>query len=263
MNRLFVSAILFAMLARADSTQTAQQIPVQLRNVGVTQHLNAQVPRDLTFRDETGATVSLADYTGKRPVLLALVYYECPRLCSMILRGMLKAAAVLPFQAGRDFEMVAVSFDPREKPPLAAATKNAFIERYAKRKDTAGWHFLTGDEAQIKKLTDTVGFRYALDPASNQYSHASTLIVLTPDARVSRYLYGVEYSAKDVRLALVEASQGKIGSTIDQFLLYCFHYDPTTGKYSTAIIQWMRGGAILTIGALAAMVIVATRRKTA
>jgi protein SCO1/2 len=223
----------------------ASVLPPGLRDVGLDQHLNNQVPLGLAFRDEAGRELPLASYFGTRPVILALVYYQCPMLCTQILNGLVISLRGMSLQSGRDFEVVAVSIDPTETPSLAARKKTEYLRRYAT--SSSGWHFLTGGEPQIKQLAEAVGFRYAYDPKTKQYAHASGIMVLTPSGRLSRYFYGVEYAARDLRLGLVEASQNKIGSPVDQILLYCFHYDPNTGKYSAIVMNIVRLAGVLTL----------------
>jgi len=225
-------------------------LPKQLRDVGVDQHLNRQLSLDLNFRDEVGRVVPLKSFFGKRPVVLSLVYYDCPMLCTMVLNGLVRALRTLKFDAGREFELVTVSFDPTETPVLAAAKKDVYLGHYGRAGAANGWHFLTGEESAIRQLTSEVGFRYTYDEKTRQYAHASALIVLTPDGRIARYFYGIEYSGRDLRLGLVEAAAGKIGTVVDQVLLYCFHYDPATGKYGLAALNAVRAGGILTVLAL-------------
>ncbi len=235
--------------------------PPILNDVGIDQKLDAQVPGDLTFTDENGATVQLSQYYGKRPMVLTLVYYKCPMLCTMVLNDLNKVMGAMPMNVGEQFDVVTVSFDPSEGPDLAAKKKHQYVHSYGRPHAQEGWHFLTGDEANIKKLTSTVGFRYAWDEKWKQYAHASGIIVLTPDGKVSRYFYGVEYSAQDLRLALAEANQGKISMPAEQILLYCFHYDPTTGKYSLIVTRFVQLGAILTMGALGTFWLVMYRQS--
>jgi protein SCO1/2 len=241
--------------------QTASVVPPQLRNVKIEQKLNKQVPLDLEFRDETGATVHLGDFTGKRPIVLVLVYYSCPRLCTMELTGLMKTARALPLNIGRDYEVVTVSFDPRDTPQAAAAKKATYVAGYGREGAGAGWHFLVGDKRNIERLAHAVGFAFEYDDRTEQYSHASSIIVLTPSGRVSRYFYGIEYAPRDVRLALLEAGAGKIGGRAEQFLLYCFHYDPSTGKYSLAVMRLIQAGGVLTVAMLAGFVVVCRSRE--
>ena len=239
----------------------AAETPKILRDIGFDQRLGDKVPLDAVFRDETGRAVKLGDYFGKRPVVLSLAYYECPMLCTVTLNGLASALDVLSFDPGRDFEIVTVSFEPKETPELAAAKKAAYLHRYHRPGAAAAWHFLTGDAAQIRRLTEAVGFRYAWDETTKQYAHASGIMVLTPEGRLARYLYGVEYAPKDLRFALVEASQGKILSPVDRLLLYCYHYDPSRGRYGTTVMAVLRLAGILTVAGLGALVIVLRRRE--
>jgi protein SCO1/2 len=206
------------------------QIPI-LKEVGLDQKLDAQVPLDLKFSDEQGREVTLGSLFGPRPVVLALVYYECPMLCTEVLNGLVGSLQTLSFDAGREFDVIAVSFDPGETPALAAQKKQLYVKRYGRPGAEAGMHFLTGREDAIHALTNAVGFKYQYDPSTDQFAHTAVLTVLTPAGHVSRYLYGIEYQPRDLRLALVEAADGKIGTAVDKALLYCYHYDPETGKY--------------------------------
>jgi protein SCO1/2 len=251
----FVLAILFASLVDAQTFGR----PNILRNIGMEQKMGAQVPLDLRFSDEAGQPVTLRRYIGK-PVILAMVYYQCPSLCNMILNGVLRSVKNLNLEAGKDFEIVAVSFDPRETPDMAAAKKQSYIKTYQRPNAAEGWHFLTGEEASSKALGNAVGFRYSYDASTNQYVHPSAVMILTPQGNVSRYFYGIEYPARDIRLGLIEAGNGSIGTPVDQVLLYCFHYDPATGKYGFVIMNVLRLAALLTLGALATFMIVNFRR---
>jgi protein SCO1/2 len=243
---LGAAAMLHAQTYKDRQTAVAASVlPPGLRNVGLDQHLNNQIPLSLAFRDEAGRELPLASYFGTRPVILALVYYQCPMLCTQILNGLVISLRGMSLQSGRDFEVVAVSIDPTETPGLAARKKAEYLRRYAT--SSAGWHFLTGGEPQIKELAEAVGFRYAYDPKTKQYAHASGIMVLTPSGLLSRYFYGVEYAPRDLRLGLVEASRNKIGSPVDQILLYCFHYDPNTGKYSAIVMNIVRLAGALTL----------------
>lgn len=241
----------------------AQQfgLPAMVKGVGIDQNLNAQVPPDLTFRDETGRTVQLGEYFHQKPVVLALVYYECPMLCDMVLNGLTHSMEQITLNLGKDFDVVTVSFNPHETWQLAAAKKGNYIEKYQRQGAVQGWHFLTGDEANIKKLADTAGFHYKYDPITKQYAHASGIMVLTPEGKISKYFYGIEYKPKDLRLGLVEASQDKIGTFADQVLLFCFHYDPSTGKYGLVIANVTRILGSATVLALAGMIFIFIRRE--
>jgi protein SCO1/2 len=238
--------------------------PSYLDNVGIDQNLGKQVPMDLAFRDEHGKVVRLGDYFdhSKKPVILALVYYKCPTLCTLVLNDLNRGMNGLStLSAGDDYQVVTVSFDPREGPDVALDKKEVYMQSYRRPHADEGWHFLTGDADSIKKLTSAVGFKYKYDPKFDQYVHPSGLVVLTPKGVVSRYFFGIDYDLKDLRLSLEEASGNKIGTFTDQILLYCFHYDPTSGKYSFRIIQAMQLGAVLTMGALGAFWFAMSRRE--
>ena len=231
-------------------------LPKALNDVGIDQKLNEQLPLDLVFRNEEGEPVKLGDFFGKKPVMISLVYYECPMLCNQILNGMISAFRVMNFSPGKEFDVVTVSFDSRENAEHATRKKKVYIDYLpeAKRADaTTGWHFLTGDEANIKRLTEAIGFRYHFDTATNQFAHASGVFVATPQGRLARYFYGIEYAPKDLRLGLVEASENRIGSPMDKLMLYCYHYDPATGKYGAAVMRVMRVAGVLTLLGIIAM----------
>ncbi len=245
---------------RPDVGIAASERPKALEGVGIDQRLDEQVPLELAFRDEVGRAVRLADYFGKRPVLLALVYYDCPMLCTQVLNGLVSALNVVSFDAGREFDVVVVSFDAREKPADASAKKIAYLSRYKRPGADAGWHFLTGDSASIAALARAVGFRYRYDPDLDQFAHASAVYVLTPGGRVSRYFFGIEYAPKDLRLGLVEAAGSRIGTPVDQILLYCFHYDPRSGKYGAAILNIVRLAGAATLLVLIVSVGLMSRR---
>ncbi len=233
--------------------------PPYLQNVGIEQHLNAQVPPDLTFVDDTGRTVKLGDYFGKKPLILNLVYYNCTMLCGEALAGLAGAMKMVKFDVGNEFDVITVSFNPRETPEIAAAKKQDYLKRYGRPGAASGWHFLTGPAESINALTKAVGFQYQYDPRINQYAHATAIMVLTPQGRISRYFYGVDYPPKDLRMGLVEASQGKIGNAVDQVLLYCYHYDPATGKYGAVISNILRLGGALTILLLGGLLFILLR----
>jgi protein SCO1 len=228
-----------------QDTNLKPALPGALQGVGIDQRLDQQVPLDLVFRDETGRQVSLATYfqSGK-PVLLALVYYRCPMLCTQILNGVASSLKAVSLDPGRDFEIVSVSFDPKDTPEIAFPKKQMYTRRYARPNTANGWHLLSGDETNIKALTSAVGFRYKYDAATDQYAHASGIMLLTPEGRLSRYFYGVEYAPRDIRLGLVEASRNKIGNPVDQILLFCYHYDPATGKYGAVVMNLVRFAGI-------------------
>ena len=233
----------------------------QVERIGIDQRLNEQIPLDLSFTDEQGQPVELKQYFGAKPVVLTLVYYECPMLCTQVLNGLVRSLRMLPFEMGRDYEVVTLSFDPREKPPLAAAKKAEYAKVYGKPGTEAGWHFLTCTQDQIELLAKAVGFRYEFDPKTDQYIHAAGITVITPAGRLARYFYGVEFSPKDLRLGLIEASNEQIGSPVDQFLLLCFHYDPASGKYTLAVLNTLRFAGVLTVIAIGIFVIRTLRRE--
>lgn len=233
--------------------------PPGLTNVGFEQHLNGQIPPDLTFRDETGKSVRLGDYFGKKPVILNLVYYQCPMLCGEVLSGLTSSLRILKFDVGNQFAVLTVSFDPRETPELAAAKKAQILKRYGRAGAEQGWHFLTGPQDSIEKLTNAAGFQYQFDPKTGQFAHATAIMVLTPEGKIAQYYYGVEYAPKDLRLGLVQASGNKVGNVVDQVLLYCYHYDPATGKYGAIVTRVLRLAALATIMILGTMIFVLVR----
>jgi protein SCO1/2 len=237
--------------------------PPYLQNVGIEQHLNGQVPADLAFVDETGRAVKLGDYFGSKPLILNLVYYNCTMLCGEALAGLTGAMKMVKFDVGNEFDVVTVSFNPQETPEIAAAKKRDYLKRYGRAGAASGWHFLTGPAESINALTKAVGFQYQYDPKINQYAHATAILVLTPQGRISRYFYGVDYPPKDLRMGLVEASQGKIGNAVDQVLLYCYHYDPATGKYGAIVNNILKLGAGLTILILAILLFILFRLEKA
>lgn len=248
--------------AAAEGGATNQKISI-FDQVGIEQKLNSQVPLDLTFTDETGQPVQLGKYFGSKPVILTLVYYQCPMLCSQVLNGMTGALnGITRFNIGRDFDIVTVSFDPRDKSDDALATKKRMLSRYRRPGSAEGWHFLTGKEDQIKALASRVGFRYAWDPVIQQFAHASSIMLLTPQGKVAQYYFGIEYAPRDIQLGLVEASQGKIGNVVDQFILYCYHYDPARGKYGAIVLNIMRVSALATVLVLGGFVMVMFRRDS-
>ena len=230
--------------------QRQEPVPQDLEEVGITERLEEQIPLDLGFRDEQGRKVVLGDYFSDRPVILSLTYSNCPMLCYLQLDGLVRALQDLDFSPGQEFEIVNVSVDPNESSQRALVTKCKHVEMYGRRETASGWHFLTGGEASIKRLADTVGFRYKFVPERNEYAHAAAIMIATPKGRLSRYLYGVVYSPPTLRLALVEAGQGKIGTTLDQVLLFCFHYDAASGSYAPAAMRVMQIGGCLTLAAL-------------
>jgi protein SCO1/2 len=246
---------------RSADAVSPNRTPPQLEGLGIVQKIGGAVPRDVVLADEEGRPVAVGDLLGKgRPVVLALVYYECPMLCNQVLNGLLASMRALSFDAGKEFDVVTVSFDERETHELAAKKKKAYLERYERAGADAGWRFLTGKEPAVRALAESVGFDYRFDAATNQFAHGAAVFVLTPDGVVSRYLFGIDYPPRDLRLALVEASEGKIGTVTDQVLLYCYKYDPTTGRYGAAVLNLIRAGGVLTLLLLAAFMIGAARR---
>ena len=230
-----------------DPTQGIGVRPELLKEVGVDQKLNDEIPLNLKFRDEHGNLVELAQFFVGKPVILTLVYYNCPMLCTQVLNGLDRSLQAIPMEIGKDFNVVTVSIDPTDRPVVAEAKQAMYAGMYQRPGAQYGWHFLTGEEPEIKRLADAVGFRYAYDPDSKQYAHASAIMLLTPEGKISRYFYGVSYPERDLRLGLVEASQGKIGSPVDQILLFCYHYDPHTGKYGLLISRVLQLGGLLTV----------------
>jgi len=231
-----------------------------LADIGIDQKLNASLPLDLIFKDESGKSVSLERFFHKKPVVLSLVYYECPMLCSMTLNGLVKSMRAMPFHIGDEFEVLTISFDPSEKPELAAAKKKVYVGDYGRLDAAAGWHFLTGSKESIERLTEAVGYRYKWDNVTKQWAHASAIMVVTPEGRLSQYLYGIEFSSRDLRLSLVQASQNKIGNVVDRILLFCYHYNPDTGKYGLVVMNTVRLASIATVVALATFIVVSRRR---
>ena len=263
-----VTAVVCATAAAAQVGRTAAEPgdasgakPGILGKVDIEQKLNTQIPLDLQFVDETGRAVRIGDYFGKRPVILALVYYECPMLCTQVLNGLVTALGVMNFEPGREFDVVAVSFNPREGPGLASQKKAAYMERYGRPHTAGGWHFLTGTEDSIRRLTEAVGFKYDYDERTRQYAHGAGIELLTPKGHISKYFFGIEYSARDIRFALIEASEERIGSLFDKVVMLCYHYDPATGTYGAAVLRLVRLGGIATVLALLTFLAVNLRRE--
>ena len=243
---------------------TSNGIPKTLQKVGIDQKLNAQLPLDAKFTDSSGKEVRLGDYFGKdKPVILALVYYECPMLCNEVLNGLTGSLKGISFDADKDFDVVAISFDAREhnKPGLARNKKASYLERYNRPETKDGWHFLTGNQSEIDKVTEAVGFHYTFDEETNQFAHAGGIMVLTPEGKLSRYHYGIDYAPKDLKFSIMESSENRIGNPVEQLYLYCFHYDPSTGKYGFAILNVMRLMAVATLLGLGTMFFVFWRRN--
>jgi protein SCO1/2 len=244
---MLLSTCAWAQMNNGIMSPPASTRPPRLENVGIEQRLDAQVPPDLTFLDDAGKAVELGDYFGHKPMILNLVYYNCTMLCGEAMAGLASAMRLVKFDVGNEFDVITVSFDPRETPEMAAAKKLDYVKRYGRGNAAAGWHFLTGQAESINALTKAVGFQYQYDAKTNQYAHATAIMVLTPQGRISRYFYGVDFPPKDLRMGLVEASQGKIGNAVDAVLLYCYHYNPETGKYGAIVGNILRLAAAATI----------------
>ena len=238
----------------------ASNVPLQFKSVTFAQRLNQQMPLNTPLKDEMGRTVTLGDFFKDKPVVLAFVYYQCPMLCPLTLNGISSALKALPMTPGKEFDVVVVSFDPRDTPESANAKKRAHLLHWNTVNTAAGWHFLTGDEASIRQVTSAAGFSYTWDEKTGQFAHVSGLLTLTPDGRLARYFYGVEYSPRELRLALVESSEGRIGSKVEELLLYCFHYDPTIGRYGWAVMTLVRLGGALTVALVLGFVVLMRRR---
>jgi protein SCO1/2 len=267
MTRAPILVVLLSTLPALVEAQMGPPAPPQpakpgiLQEIGFDQKLGDPLPLDAVFRDETGKAVRLGDYFGKKPVVLSLVYYKCAMLCTLSLNGLAEALEVLSFVPGQEFEVVTVSFDPHETPVLAAAKKKAYMGRYKRPGAAAGWHFLTGDQESVDRLTKAVGFRYAWDEDTKQFAHPAGILVATPEGRISHYLFGVEYSPKDLRLALVASGKGHIGNVVDQVLLLCYQYDPKTGRYSAQILNVLRIAGVATLLALGGFILSTTMRR--
>ncbi len=258
---LLMANVAHAQLYSEPKAPAPQGKPAMLQNIGIDQKLDQQVPLDLNFRDEAGRRVQLGQYFGTRPVILTLVYYTCPMLCNEVQSGLASSLAILKFNAGEQFEVVAVSINPRETPEAAQKKKKQFLQRYKRAGAESGVHFLAGDQASIDALAKAVGFRYSYDPKTDQYAHASAIMVATPQGRLAQYFYGIEYAPNDLRLALVESSQNKIGNAVDQVLLYCFHYDPATGHYGAVVMNVVRLGGVITVLLLGLFMTISLRRE--
>ena len=259
---LLAASASYAQTVPSDMGPTAATMPLALENVGFEPQLNAQMPLDLSFRDESGRSVQLRDYFGQKPVVLAFVYYGCPMLCNQVQQGVVGTLRMLSFNPGRDYEVVFVSFDSRETPGMAAEKKNTSLAHFRRPETSSGWHFLTGSKESIEAATKAANFRFSFDAKNNLFAHASGVMILTPDGRISRYFYGVEYPGRDMRLGLVDASAGKIGTPIDHVLLFCFHYDPAAAAYSASILKIIRLAGVLTILCLAGGILISRRRET-
>ncbi len=267
-NIIGIAALLLAMCTLRAQTipgnvgPTAATMPAALQNVGFEPPLNGQMPLDLAFRDETGRNVQLREYFGQKPVVLAFVYYGCPMLCDQVEQGVVGVLRMLSFNPGHDYEVVFVSFDSRETPQMAAEKKKKALARFRRPETDSGWHFLTGSQESIDAATRAANFRFSFDAKSSLFAHASGVMVLTSDGRISRYFYGVEYPGRDMRLGLVEASAGRIGTPIDHVLLYCYHYDPSSARYSASILKIIRLGGVLTILCIIGAILIFRRRET-
>ena len=237
--------------------------PPPIKDVGFDQKLGEAIPLDLVFRDEAGESVRLAKYFGKRPVVLSLVYFNCPMLCGMTTDGLVRSVRSLRFEPGTDYEILSVSFDPRETAEMASEKKRTVMAQYGRKSGPGGWHFLTGDAASVAALTSAVGFRYVWDAEQKQFAHATGITLLTPQGRIARYFFGIEYPAKDLRLALIEASEERIGNVVDQLLLLCFHYDPKAGRYTATVRNLVRAGGLITLVLVAGFVTIMLRRERA
>lgn len=237
--------------------------PPGLKNVGIQQNLNQPIPPDLAFTDDLGRPVRLGDYFGKKPLILNLVYYNCPMLCGEVLSGLEHSLRMMKFNVGEEFDVITVSFDPSETPEMAAKKKAEFLKRYKRAGAEQGWHFLVGKQGAIDALTKAAGFQYQYDEKTKQFAHATAILVLTPEGKIAQYYYGVEYPPKDLRLGLVEAGRGKIGNLVDQLLLYCYHYDPEQGKYSATILRVLRLAGVATMLCLGTLIFMMIRRGPA
>jgi protein SCO1/2 len=258
---LVAAAQIFAQTVPDNVGQTSSNMPVILKNVAFRPELNGQVPLDTAFRDESGKSVQLGQYFHQqKPVLLAFVYYGCPMLCTQLEQGVVGSLRMLSFNPGRDYEVVFVSFDERDTPEMAAAKKNTAMDHFRRKETAAGWHFLTGSKESIAAVTNSANFHFNFDAKNNLFAHASGITLLTPEGRISRYFYGVEFPGRDLRLGLVDASQGKIGTPVDKMLLFCFQYDPSTARYSATILGIMRVLALMTIAGLLLMIVIYHQR---
>ncbi len=263
MSVKFSAALSIAALTLLASPIFAQQPgpPPILREVSIAQRLNEPIPPEIIFRDENGQTVHLGDYFGTKPIVLSLVYFDCPALCTEVLNGELRTMKAISLDLGKDFDAITVSFEPKDTPELAKAKRDVYAGQYGRPGARENWHFLTGDQPSIDALTQAAGFHYAYDSASRQYAHAAAILVLTPHGRIARYFYGVQYPGRDVRLGLVEASEGKIGTPTDHALLYCYQYDPATGKYGLMVMNVVRAAGVLTVLVLGIFMFVMFRRE--
>ncbi len=255
------SALATMALAQAPEATARDARPAILRAVGIEQRLGQPLPLDAIFQDESGRAVRLGQYFGKRPVILVLAYYDCPMLCTEVLNGLLSSLKTLSFDVGKEFEIVTVSFDPREKPADAAAKKKPYVDAYHRSGAASGWHFLTGGPDSIERVTTAVGFRYKFDESAGQFAHAAAIYIATPDGKLSRYFYGIDYAPRDLRLGLIEASEKRIGTPVDQILLYCYHYDPKVGRYGAVVMNMVRAGGVAAVLIMTTFLLVMWRRE--
>ncbi len=246
---------------KREPGMASSSVPAPLREIGFDQNLDQRIPLDTPFRDESGRGVRIGDYFGRRPVVLLFAYYDCPMLCTQVINGLASALDVLSLRPGEDFEIVTVSFDPHDTPATATAKKAGYIARYKQPGAAAAWHFLTGDQPAIDRLTKAAGFRYVWDQETKQFAHPTGIIVLTPDGRLARYLFGIEYGPRDLRFGIVDASAGRVGGIVDSLLLYCYHYDPTTGRYGLVIMRAIRLAGAATVLALVTFIVLAVRHE--
>ncbi len=255
---------LYAPKTYDPSQMSSNGLPEALQSIGIEQKLGDKLPMDVELKDEDGRAVKLGDYFSKgKPVIIAFVYYECPMLCNQVLNGLTGSLKGINFDAGKDFDVLAISFDAREndKPELAKNKKAGYVERYGRQGSENGWHFLTGSQASIDQVTKAAGFSYKWDEKSNQFAHAGGIMITTPDGKLARYLYGIDYAPKDLKFGLMESAESRVGNPAEQLLLYCYHYDPSTGKYGLAILNVIRLGAIATLIGMGAMALVFWRRN--
>ncbi len=253
------SIMVWSTAGYAYSTQQGRPSPLQ--EVGFDQRLNAQIPLDLDFRDETGTVVPLGKYFGEKPVILVPAYYQCPMLCTLVNEGLIRSLRALPFDAGNQFSVLTVSFDPTDRPELAAKKKEQSLQLYNRPGAAKGWHFLTGDAPSIQRLMQAIGFRYTPLPEKEEYAHATGIVLLTPEGKIARYFYGIEYAPRDLKFGLMEAAVNRIGSPIDQVLLFCYQYDPATGQYSVTIMKVLRLAGLLTVLVVGSFVFVMIRSE--
>jgi len=261
-QRIVAALLVLATAPASAATEPGADVrPPALREVGIDQRLGESLPLDAPFRDDHGQSVMLGDFFGRKPVVLVMTYFECPMLCTLVLNGLTKTLKTMNFEPGKEFDVVVVSFDPRDTPELAAKKKATYVAEYGRVATADGWHFLTGDEAAIARVATAVGFRYKWVPEEKQFAHAAAIMVATPEGRMSRYFYGVDYAGRDLRLGLIEAADHKIGSAVDVLLLFCYRYDPATGKYGAIVLNMVRIGGVATVLVIGAFMAVMFRRE--